>query len=127
MLTLVDTPAPPANDSGTYFRLDDDLRPVECNRADWEAFRATGAASVATTNIGGFASVVTTFEGIDDGFGDPDDPHFFMTMIHRDEHSEAEGHRTWQEAEAAHRLRVDELKAMLERRRRSSEPQLDLP
>ena len=127
MLNMVPTgPAPPANDTGTYFRLDESLEPVACNRLEWDAFQKSGAATVATTFLGAFASVITTFEGVDDAFEAPDDPHPFITMIHRDEHSEAEGHRTWHEAEAAHRARVDELKALIERLRLEREPQLDL-
>jgi hypothetical protein len=124
MLTVVR--AEPVNDSGTYYRLDENLELVACNRTEWEEFKKTGADTVATTQLGAFASVVTTFEG-DDGFDD-DDPHPFMTMtvIPERELSEAESHRSWHEAETAHRARVDELKALLESQRREREPQLDL-
>lgn len=127
MLTIATAgPAEPLNDSGTYYRLDENLRAVACNRTESEAFRNSGAASVATTFLGAFASVITTFEGVNDGFDEAGDPHLFMTMIHRNEHMEAEGHRTWHEAEATHRRRVDELKALLERLRQAREPQLEL-
>jgi len=117
----------PEDDIGAYYKLDENLEPVECSMAEWEDFQKTAAALVATTHIGSQASVVTTFEGEDDGF-DPDDPHLFMTVVTvpQTERSETEGHRTWHEAEAAHRERVDELKAFFERRRRENEPQLDL-
>jgi hypothetical protein len=127
MLTLVrGEPAEPMNDTGTYYRLDESLRPVECDRTEWEAFLKTKASTVAITNLGAFASVATTFEGIEDGFREEGEPHLFMTMIRRDEHSEAEGHRTWHEAEAAHRERVAELKALFERLRRAADPQGNL-
>lgn len=120
-------PAAPVNDSGAYYILDEHLQPVECNRAEWAEFQKSGADVVAQTNVGTFASVTTTFDGRDDGF-DPDDPHMFTTMVYipRLEHSEAEGHRTWHEAEAAHRRRVEELKGRLKRWLRAQEPQLDL-
>jgi hypothetical protein len=70
--------------------------------------------------------VITTFEGVDDAFEEPVDPHPFVTMVCRDERIEAEGHRSWHEAEAAHPTRVNELKALLERLGREREPQLDL-
>jgi len=117
----------PVEDMGAYYRLDDNLEPAECTMAEWEDFQKTGAAMVATTHIGSFASVTTTFEGEDDGF-DPDDPHLFMTVVTvpQTERSEVEGHRTWHAAEAAHRERIDELKALFQRQRREQEPQLDL-
>ena len=127
MLTLVrGEAAEPKNDTGTYYRLDDALRPIPCDRTEWEAFLKTEAATVAITNLGPLASVVTTFEGVDDGFGEGEEPHLFMTMIHRDELSEAEGHCSWHEAEAAHRQRVDELKALLETLRKAADPQGEL-
>jgi hypothetical protein len=124
MLTLVrGEPAEPKNDTATYYRLDDELRPIPCDRSEWEGFLKTDAATVATTNIGAFATVATTFEGVDDDFSDEGEPHLFMTMIRREEHSEAEGHRSWHEAEAAHRQRVDELRALLARLSRERDPQ----
>lgn len=63
---------------------------MACNRTEWDPFRkGTGA----TTHLDAFASVVTTFEGLDDGFGEEGSPHLFMTMAWRHEHSEAKGHR----------------------------------
>src|SRR4051812_16220167 len=99
MLMLVGAaPVEPKNDSGTWFILDGDLRPVECTRTEWEAFQATDAATVAATHFGQFGGVVTRFEGVDDGFGDDEDEaRLFVTTIYRVEHMEAEGHRTWHE------------------------------
>ena len=75
MLNMVPPePAPPTNDTGTYFRLDESLEPVACNRLEWDAFQKSGAATVATTFLGAFASVITTFEGMDDGFDEAGRP-----------------------------------------------------
>jgi len=46
MLNMVQTePAAAVNDTGTYFRLDEALEPVACNRLEWDAFQKSGAAT----------------------------------------------------------------------------------
>ena len=105
----------PDNDTDTLYVLNERLEPVEANRDEWLAFLKTDAATVAVTNFGGRAKVVTTFTGVDDGFaaeGEP--PYVFETMsTFYDGGDDYEGHRTWLEAEERHRGRVQEIAKLL--------------
>jgi hypothetical protein len=126
MLELADAPESSAS---TYYVLDERLDPVECTKAAWEAFQATEAATVAITRLGTQATVLTTFTGVDDGFGDEgDSPYVFETSaVIWGEGGDLEGHQTWAEAEEGHRKRVQEMLARLQMRHATpEEPQLGL-